>query len=66
MILSISYWAAINADNRALERAGMPYRYGADGIAVCATCGQKYFRRDRIGFTGEPDCQHYDPFHERT
>lgn len=51
-----SYWDPIIADNRALENAGMPYRYTASGIAVCAECGNTYFRRDRI----TQDCTHYD------
>ena len=59
-----SYTDAMHADNRALARAGMPYRYGADGIAICENCGQKYFRADRINTTGEPDCSDYDPFYE--
>ena len=54
-----SYWDAIISDNKALECAGMPYRYGADGIAICAKCGQKYFRADRID-TQEKDCEHYE------
>ena len=58
-----SYWAGINTDNKALEQAGMPYRYGADGIALCATCGQTYFRADRRNYPNS-DCPHYDGFFE--
>ena len=57
-----SYWEPIIADNRALENAGMPYRWKADGYAVCAECGQLYFRADR----SYPDCEHYDPLLEQT
>lgn len=50
-------------DNRALAQAGMPYRYDDAGYARCVTCcGQYYFRADR---PGQPDCEHYDPFHEQ-
>ena len=58
-----SYWEPILADNKSLARNDMPYRYGASGIALCARCGQKYFRADRQ-LSGEPDCDDYDPFHE--
>ena len=58
-----SYWDAMNVDNRALAEAGMPYRYGADGIALCATCGATYFRADRTNYHNS-DCPHYDPFFE--
>ena len=58
-----SYWDGIIADNKALAAAGMPYRYGADGIALCASCGRTYFRSDRRAYQNS-DCPHYDPFHE--
>ena len=60
---SSSYWDGIIADNKALAANGMPYRYGADGIAVCATCGMTYFRADRANYANS-DCPHYDDFDE--
>ena len=59
-----SYWDGIIADNKALALADMPYRYGADGIAVCATCGATYFRADRMNYPDASDCPHYDEFFE--
>jgi hypothetical protein len=58
-----SYWTQIIKDNKALEKAGMPYRYTVSGIAACATCGQTYFRADRISYP-DSDCPHYDSYHE--
>lgn len=60
---SDSYWDAIVADNNALAAAGMPYRYGVDGIALCAICGATYFRADRSAYP-DSDCPEYDPFFE--
>ena len=55
-----SYWDAIIEDNKQLEEWGMPYRYGADGIAVCKDCGRTWFASERKYAA----CEHYDSFHE--
>jgi len=49
-----NYSAIVGEANKMLERDGKPFRFGADGIAICKECGLTWYPNERY----YPACEH--------